>query len=198
MISRRLWISAGAAIALTRVTRPARAASVLEVTAPSHALAAIVTAEGGAAVVVAVDRTLGAAELRVGGAVHRLAGAPAGRPDFLDDARNAPRIGASVRKILAAARPDLAAEFDRNHTAWTHAFVRRVLAWNARLAASPLRGKRLINTVDRAAFFAWLGAVVDPAGQPAPAALARAPRDCDAPTLASYVAYVERLVASVA
>lgn len=197
MLSRRRCLVAGAAIALAHVTRRANAApAVLQVAAASNALGAIVAASAGASALVVLDRTLGPGELRINGVVHSLGSAS--RRDVLDDPRNAPRLGAGVRKLLAAARPDLAAEFDRNFRTWTHAFVRQVLAWNARLAASPLRGKRVINSVDRAALFAWAGVVVDPRGQPPPPALARLARDCAAPTLASYTAYVEALVASLA
>ncbi|MFY0540326.1 hypothetical protein [Nannocystis pusilla] len=127
---------------MTSITGPAFAAEPLEVTVPTRVLGAIVAAEGGAAVVVKVDAALGPADIRVAGAVHSVA---ASQRDLLDDPRNAPRVGAGVRKILSAARPDLAATFEANHKAWTMTFVRKVLAWNARLAASPVRGKRIIN-----------------------------------------------------
>lgn len=194
MITRRLWLTAAAATVATLISGPAIAAEPREVTASSNALGAIVNAEGGAAVVVRIDRALGPGELRVGGAVRRVA--PAQR-DHLDDPRNAPRVGAAVRKILAAERPELAAEFERNHKSWTHAFVRQVMGWNARLAASPVRGKRIINSFDRATLLAWAGAVIDPAGKPSPPALARAPRDATAATLASYTEYIEALVRSL-
>lgn len=196
MLGRRQWLSAGIAIALAPLTRRADAApAVLRVDAASNALGAIVAATAGDAAVLAVDRTLGPVELRLGGVVHKLG--PAAPRDVLDDPRNAPRLGAGVRKLLAAARPDLAAELERNFRTWTHAFVRQVLAWNARLAASPHRGKRVINSVDRATLFTWAGIVVDPAGTPPPPALARLARDCAEPTLRSYIAYVEALVASL-
>jgi hypothetical protein len=194
MFTRRLWLSAAAAVATTLISGPAIAAEPLEVTAPTRVLGAIVAAEGGAAVVVRIDATLGPADLRVAGAVHSVALSQRG---LLDDPRNAPRVGAGVRKILSAVRPDLAATFEANHKAWTLTFVRKVLAWNARLAASPVRGKRIVDSFDRAALLAWAGAVVDPKGQPSPPALARAPKDAAASTLESYVAYVEALVRSL-
>ncbi|WAS96301.1 hypothetical protein [Nannocystis punicea] len=157
-------------------------------------LGAIVTAEGGTDVLVRIDAKLGPADIRVGGAVHSVA---ASQRDLLDDPRNAPRVGAGVRKILSAVRPDLAATFEANHKTWTRTFVRQVLAWNARLAASPVRGKRIVNSFDRAVLLAWAGAVVDPKGQPSPPALARAPKDATSTTLESYVAYVEALVRSL-
>lgn len=194
MITRRLWLSAAAAIAMISITGPALAAEPLQVTVPTRVLGAIVAAEGGAAVAIHVDAALGPADIRVAGAVHSVA---ASQRDLLDDPRNAPRVGAGVRKILSAARPDLAATFEANHKAWTMTFVRKVLAWNTRLASSPVRGKRVINSFDRAALLAWAGAVVDPKGQPSPPALARAPKDATAATLESYVAYVEALVRSL-
>lgn len=199
MLTRRMWLSAAVAIAVARVSRQAHAAperAPLRVAVPSNALGAIVAATGGSDVVVTLDRTLGPAEIRLGGAVHGVGGSAV--RDVLDDPRNAPRLGAGARKVLAAARPDLAAALAANHKAWTHGFVRKVLAWNARLAASPLRGKRVINSVDRTALFAWAGVVVDPAGQAPPAPLARLPRDPAEPTLASYTAYIEALVGSLA
>lgn len=199
MITRRLWLSAAAAITANLLTGHALAegppaGDVLEVTVPTRVLGAIVAAEGGAAVVVRIDGQLGPADIRVGGAVHSVAGS---QRDLLDDPRNAPRVGAGVRKILVAVRPDLAAAFEANHKAWTMAFVRKVLAWNARLAKTPVRGKRIVNSFDRAALLGWAGAVVDAKGQPSPPALARAPRDATAATLESYVAYVEALVRSL-
>lgn len=199
MLTRRRWISAAVALTVARLTRSAAAAPPrLEVAVPSRALGAIVAAEGGTDVVVTLDRTLGPADIRLGAAVHKVGGGPVIRRDILDDPRNAPRLGAGVRKVLAAARPDLAAALERNHQAWTRTFVRRVLAWNARLATSPLRGKRIINSVDRTTLFAWAGIVGDPAGQPPPAALARLPGDPAEATLSSYVAYIDALVDSLA
>ena len=195
MISRRLWLTATAALAATLVARPAAAAQTLTVAVPSNAVGAIVVAVGGAAVDVTLDRDLGAAEIAIDGKRTSVAdGLRLAQPNFLDDPRNAPKLGASVRKALAAARPELAARFDSNHKAWTHPFVRKVLAWNARLAKSPVRDKRVADTLGRAALLEWAGAVVDPAGERPPAALARAPRDAAAATLASYVAYVDALV----
>lgn len=194
MLTRRLWLSAAAATAMISITRHAVAGEPLEVTVASHKLGAIVAAEGGTAIVVRIDGALGPSDLRVGNAVHSVA---ASQRDLLDDPRNAPRVGAGVRKILAAVRPDLAAAMEANHKAWTAAFVRKVLGWNARLASSPVRGKHLINTFDRAALLTWAGAVIDPKGQPSPPALARAPKDATAATLESYVAYIETLVRSL-
>lgn len=200
MLSRRLWLSAAAALTATLlVARPSAAAQPLAVAVPSNAVGAIVVAVGGAAVTVRLDRGLGPAQLKIDGKLVDVTdGLRLRQPSFLDDPRNAPRLGASVRKALAAARPDLAAEFDANHKAWTHPFVRRVLAWNSRLATSPVRGKRVADNHGRAALLEWAGATVDPAGQPSPAALARAPKDAAAATLDSYIAYVDALVLALA
>lgn len=199
MLTRRHWLTAAAALTAALVARSAPAAEPLEVAVPSNAVGAIVVAVGGAAVTVRLERGLGPAQLKIAGkSVDVTDGLRIVQPSYLDDPRNAPKLGASVRKALAAARPELAAEFDANHKAWTRPFVRKVLAWNARLATSPVRGKRVADTHGRAALLEWAGATVDPAGQPSPAALARAPKDAAAATLDSYVAYVDALVLALA
>ncbi len=200
MLTRRHWLTTAAALtAALLVARSAPAAQPLEVAVPSNAVGAIVVAVGGAAVTIKLDRGLGPAQLKIDGKpVDVTDGLRIQQPSYLDDPRNAPKLGASVRKALAAARPELAAEFDANHKAWTRPFVRKVLAWNARLATSPVRGKRVADTHARATLLEWAGATVDPAGQPSPAALARAPKDAAAATLDSYVAYVDALVLALA
>lgn len=200
MLTRRHWLTGAAALtAALLVARSAPAAQPLEVAVPSNAVGAIVVAVGGAAVTVRLERGLGPAQLKIDGkSVDVTDGLRIQQPSYLDDPRNAPKLGASVRKALAAARPELAAEFDANHKAWTRPFVRKVLAWNARIATSPVRGKRVADTHTRAALLEWAGATVDPAGQPSPAALARAPKDAAAATLESYVAYVDALVLALA
>lgn len=198
MISRRHFVQATAALAGLAYVRRAGASGALKVAVASNALGAIVAAEGGALVVVELDRSLGPTDIRVLGVVHAVGGASRIKTGLLDDPRNAPRIGATVRKILAAADPAHAGEFDGNHKTWTHAFVRKILAWNARLQTSSVRGKKIADTTQRAALLEWAGAIVDPSGGKPPAALARAPRDADAATLAGYTAYIDALVASLA
>lgn len=193
MLSRRSFSRALVLASLVSLASgPALAAGPVEVAAASNALGAIVAAEGGAAVVVVVDRTLAPTEIRIGAVVHALAPA---RRGLLDDPRSAPRLGASIRDVLVAAYPALAPQLDANHKTWTHAFVRKILAWNARVAAASVRGKRVADPGDRRALLEWAGAIVDPTGQRPPAALEQAPRDPAAPTLESYVAYIDTLVA---
>lgn len=201
MWTRRQWLTAAAALTATPLVArsAAAAAQPLAVAVPSHAVGAIVVAVGGAAVTVHLERGLGPAELKIDGQrVDVTDGLRIHQPSYLDDPRNAPKLGASVRKALAAARPELAGEFDANHRAWTRPFVRKVLAWNSRLATSPVRGKRVADTHGRAALLEWAGATVDPRGQPTPAALARAPKDAAAATLDSYAAYIDALVLALA
>lgn len=195
MFSRRHLLSTAAALACAAFVRRAGATAALRVGAGSNALGAIVAAAGGGLVVVELDRSLAPTELRVAGVVHAVGGTRV-KPGLLDDPRNAPRIGATVRKLLAAADPAHAAEFDGNHKAWTHAFVRKVLAWNTRLQRSSVRGKKIADT-QRVALLEWAGAIVDPSGDKPPAALARAPKDAAAATLASYEAYIDALVQSL-
>lgn len=198
MFSRRQILTTSAALAGAALfARRAGAAQPLQVAAGSNALGAIVAAEGGALVAVVRDLTLAPTDLRLGGVVHAVAGAPRSKPGLLDDPRNAPRLGVTVRKLLAAADPAHADEFDANHKAWTHAFVRKVLAWNARLQRAAVRGKKIADTMQRTALLEWAGAIVDPSGDKPPAALARAPKDAAAATIDSYAAYIDALVASL-
>jgi hypothetical protein len=196
---RALLIGCGlTAASLALLPVPARAAEPLEVAAASRAVGAIVAAEGGDAVRVVVDAGLAPAQIRVGGRVVDVAGTILLKPRFLDDPRNATKLGANIRRALVEVQPALAPQFEANHRAWAHPFARRVLAWNARLAGAGVRGKRVADVHGRAALLEWAGAVVD-AGAPerGPAALARVPADAAAPTLEAYVAYVEALVAAL-
>ncbi|MBL8975403.1 MAG: hypothetical protein JNK56_32685, partial [Myxococcales bacterium] len=73
MLSRRHCFTMGlglvAAGACLSVARPARASDLLEVAAANNAIGAIVAAEGGDAVQVVVDGTLGPLEIRIAGKV---------------------------------------------------------------------------------------------------------------------------------
>lgn len=203
MLTRRAWlrvIAVGAcSVAATAATPAWAAGEALEVAVADNAVGAIVAAEGGAAVQVVVDARLGPAEIRVAGAVVDVTGNILLKGRYLDDPRNATKLGANVRKALIAARPDLKDTLAANHKAWAHPFARRVLTWNAALARCSVRGQRIADVHGRAALLEWAGAVIDPKS-PAkgPAALARSPRGPAAPTLASYIAYIEALVAALA
>lgn len=203
MFTRRSWlrvIAVGACtLASTSATPVQAAADTLEVAAADHAVGAIVAAEGGVAVKLVIDPRLGPAEIRVAGATVDVAGNILLKSRFLDDPRNATKLGANIRKALIAARPDLKATFEANHKAWTQPFARRILAWNTALARSSVRGQRIVDVHSRAALLEWAGATIDPkAAARGPAALARLPRAPAAPALASYIAYIEALVAALA
>ena len=203
MLTRRTWLGLMAfgacAVAMTTVPGAARAAEVVEVAAANNAIGAVVAAEGGEAVQVVVDSTLGPLEIRIAGKLVDVSGTILLKGHFLDDPRNAAKLGASIRNAIVAAQPALKAQIEANHKAWTHPFARRVIAWNAKLARSSLRGQRVADAHGRAALLEWAGAIIDPASAAkGPAALATAPRDPAAPTLASYIEYLEALVAAVA
>lgn len=206
MLTRRSWLGLMAVGACALVARPAlaqtagevTAGEVIEVAAANNAVGAIAAAEGGAAVKVVVDRTLGPLQIRIDGAVVDVSGTILVKGRFLDDPRNASKLGASIRNALAAAKPALKPALEANHKAWAHPFARRVIAWNARLAKSSVRGQRVADVHGRAALLEWAGAVIDPkAASKGPAALASAPKDPAAPTLDSYIAYLEALVPAV-
>ncbi len=204
MFTRRSWlrmIAVGACTLAATTATPAAAstAETLEVAVADTAVGAIVAAEGGAAVKIVIDPRLGPAEIRVAGAIADVAGTILLKPRFLDDPRNATKLGAGVRKALVAARPDLKDAIAANHKAWTQPFARQIMAWNARLSRSSVRGQRIVDVHGRAALLEWAGAVIDPKSPTrGPAALARSPRAPAAPTLASYTAYIEALVAALA
>ena len=74
-----------------------------------------------------------------------------------------------------------------------------LFAWNAKLARSSVRGRRVADVHGRAALLEWAGAVIDPqSASKGPAALASAPKGPAAPTLDSYIEYLEALVRTVA
>ncbi len=201
MLTRRSWLGLIAVSACISAALPTQAwaAEPVEVVTANNAIGAIVAAEGGEAVKVVVDRTLGPLEIRIAGAVVDVSGTILLKGRFLDDPRNATKLGASVRNALVAAVPALKAELEANHKAWAHPFARRVIAWNAKLARSSVRGQRVVDVHGRAALLEWAGAIIDPkAASKGPAALAAAPRGPAAPTLASYIEYLEALVAAVA
>lgn len=200
MFTRRSWLRVIAVAACTLAANPALAAGEpLEVAVADNAVGAIVAAEGGDAVRIVLDPGLGAAKIRVAGATVDVAGTILLKSGFLDDPRNATKLGASIRKALVAARPELQATFEANHKAWTQPFARKILAWNAALARSSVRGQRLADAHGRAALLEWAGAVLDPKSTATgPAALARSPRGPTTPNLASYIAYIEALVATLA
>ncbi len=204
MISRRRWLASATLAALLCVGRTAVAAE-LEVAAPTVAVAAIVAATAGPGGQITIDASLGAAELRIAGAVVDvrgtilLKGDPAAQRRFLDDPRNAAKLGAIVRRALAAAYPERAAEFEANHRAWSRTFARDVLQWSARLERASVRGQRLRDAYQRIYLLEWAGATIDAAApSTGPAALASLPDAPRAADLTGYRDYVDALVAALA
>ena len=210
MLSRRGFLgvslagSAGLAITLAGV-RVARAADPLVVAVPGNALGALVGVVGGSLVSVTVDESISPTAVRVAGSAPievtkrvLLKGDGAVRARYLDDARNATRVAMNLREALGSARPDLKAQFEANERAWAKPFAKKAFKWGRRLERSSVRLQRVADTHGRVYLLEWAGAVVSPDGAAPPAALAKLPEGPNAPTLAAYEAYVEKLVAALA
>jgi hypothetical protein len=205
MTTRRAWSKGAAALfAAYAWPRTGRSASTIDVAAPHAAVGAIVAAVGKTLVSVRIDRALEADQIRLGSTLHDvshrilLKGAGAARTRFLDDARNATKLGANIRTALEKAAPDLAERFDENHKAWSRPFAKKVLAWQARLARGALRDKRVRDAHGRIYLLEWAGAVVDErATTSGPPTLAKLPREPAAVELQAYERYLERLVAAL-
>jgi hypothetical protein len=198
---RRLLALAPVAAAGVWLSRPARARTSTGVAVANVALGAIVAAEGRDLVVVSIDASLSGREIRIGDAAPvdvaaklRLKGSGAARERFLDDARNATRVGSAVRDALVGARPEDRARLHENHTAWARPFARKALAWTRALESSGLRERRVRDDHGRIYLLEWAGAIVDPHGTPSPGRLAHAPGAPDRPEMAGYEAYVQSLV----
>ena len=123
-----------------------------------------------------------------------LKGQGAARNRFLDDPRNAPRVGAAFRDALGKWLPDHASAFAANHKQSSQVLVRNVLRWQRALKNSPVHGKKIRDDYNRVYLLEWGGAQVDPQGSPSPSALAKAPSSPASPTMAGYIAYIEALV----
>jgi hypothetical protein len=208
MLTRRgffLLAPAAAMAAFAMATgKSAHARAVTPVAVPNAAIGAIVAAAGGELVRVGIDGSLAAGQIRIGdgAAVEiarklRLKGKGQARDRFLDDARNATRVGSAVRDALSQSLPAHAKTFDANHTAWARPFARKALAWSRQLAASKVAGAKVRDEHGRVYLLEWAGAQLDPRGQRAPAGLANAPKAPDHATLASYERYLDALVAAL-
>ena len=204
-MTRRAWMRSVVALfaALVVPRRGLAAPAKLEVAVPHAAVGAVVAAVGGTAVVVRIDRTLEVGQIRIGRDLHDvsrrllLKGAGSARGRFLDDARNATKLGVNVREVLSKAAPELAERFEESHKAWSRPFARKVLAWQRQLAGSALRDKRVRDTHGRIYLLEWAGAVVEEAAQAlSPPVFAKLPAEPAAASLAAYEQYVERLVAA--
>ncbi len=205
MLSRRTWIQVvpltGLSLALSA---QARAAGALAVAAPNRAVGAIVAATTGSTAQITINGTLsptqlglGSVVVDIGSRVHLPPGARASR-NFLDDARNAPKLGGNIRNALVQQRPDLKDKLTANHKAWTRTFARKIMAWNHALEQSPVRGQRIADVHGRHALLNWAGATLEPkSSNKGPAALARLPREPDSNTLQAYIRYIDSLVAAL-
>ena len=126
-----------------------------------------------------------------------LKGQGAGRTRFLDDPRNAPRVGAAFRDALGKWLPEHVAAFAANHKQSSQLLVRHVLRWQRALKNASVHGKKIRDDYNRVYLLEWGGAQVDAQGSPSPRALAKAPLSPTSPTMASYIAYIEALVQSL-
>ncbi len=197
--SRRRFAFALTGTALT--ARIARAKADPRVVAVPHlAFGAVVAAIGGDDITVKLDAALPVATMQVGTTPVTvsgrllLKGQGEDRRHYLDDARNAPKLGATVRDQLRTRWPELAESFTARHKAWSHDLVRQILRWTQQLAGAGLRGKRVRDPGGRIYLLEWAGATVSDDGGDAPAGLVRAPTQLRAATAASYRQYVPALV----
>jgi hypothetical protein len=206
MLTRRTWMIGASSAGVALFAGPLRAeAPALEVRVPGNAVAAIASTIGGKDLKVMVDTALSGPQIRIGDGepidVSKrllLKGTGSARDLFLDDARNAPKLGANLREVLSKAAPQLAKRLQENHRAWSRPFARKVVRWQSDLARSIVRGKTIRDEHGRIYLLEWAGAKIDAsAGSSGPPGLAKLPKAPDAPTLAAYETYVRRLIAAV-
>ncbi len=203
--SRRGLLRALAAFAAvagsTATSGPVRAAAEERVVyVPSVAFGAIVAAIAGGDVTLVVDPSLPAHEMRLHDVAVSIAerillkGQGEARGRYLDDARNAPKLGAAVRDALRTRWPELGDAAARRHKAWSRMLVRNVLRWTQALDRAGLRGKRISDPEGRIYLLEWAGAEVAADGAPPPAGLHGAPREPASPSPEAYDDYVQALV----
>jgi hypothetical protein len=167
---------------------------------PHVAFGAIIAAIAEVDVAIAIDPTLPVDSMRLGdttvsvGDRLLLKGQGEARGRYLDDARNAPKLGAAVRDHLRTRWPELGDAFARRHKAWSRELVRNVLRWTQALDRSGLRGKRVRDPHGFIYLLEWAGAEVAADGVEPPAGLRDAPRKPAAPTPDAYAKYVQALV----
>lgn len=199
MITRRRWLRTGLLLPLVGVAglapRRARAATLVQV--PNVALGAIVSATGGELLDIEIDPNLADDQIAVAGGtplvvsqrvLRKGEGAAASR--FLDDARNATKLGSNIKTALSSVLPELAGQFEANHDAWAKPFAKQALAWTKQLAALELG--RVRDDYARIYLLEWAGATIDPKGDELD--LADAPEQPTDPTLAAYTDYIAALV----
>lgn len=177
------------------------------VAAPARCVGAILAAVGGTAIQFAVDPEVSPTMIKVDGvevdvtAKVLLKGSGEPRARFLDDARNAARVGANIRDALTAARPDLGDTLAANQRAWAKPFARKAFQWSKRLAESSVRGKAVEDPHGRQYLLEWAGATVKKGGPALPSGLdtrlAALPTEPAGTDLRAYEAYLEALVSAL-
>jgi hypothetical protein len=186
---------------LSPAADPTRAVGV-----PHVAFGAVVAAIADQDLAITVDPALPIDVMRMGDATVSVAdrlllkGEGEARGRYLDDARNAPKVGAAVRDHLRTRWPALGEAFTRRHKAWAHELVRNILLWTQALDRSGLRGKRVRDPdPDRGFIYLleWAGAEVAADGIEPPAGLREAPREPAAASPDAYADYVRALVAAL-
>ncbi|MEM7159344.1 MAG: hypothetical protein AAF799_41280 [Myxococcota bacterium] len=200
--SRRHFLAASTGVAITGWSRRSAAAEPREVVVPHLAFGSIVSAIVGPELRLQVDPSLPVATFKLGGTqlsvAERLLLKSQGhdRRRYLDDARNAPKLGAAVRDHLRNAWPEEAEAFTARHRTWSRSFVRDVLRWTKELSELDLRDKRVRDEHGRIYLLEWAGARTDDGGSDAPAGLASAPDEPTAATPAAYREYIQQLIDS--
>ncbi len=204
--SRRRFVALGTGAAVWAWAGTGRAgaadpaADPTKVSVANPALAAVVAAIGGAQMDITVDPSVEPTVMHVGTESLAIAdrimlkGQGEARHRFLDDARNAPKLGSAVRDHLRTALPQHAKIFEQRHQAWSRAIVRQILQWTQQLGRAGLRGKRVWDLHDRIYLLEWAGAVVTQDGADPPPGLSQAPEAPATPTPDDYQAYVQALV----
>lgn len=189
------------ASAHAHATAPQPAADATRVVGVPHvAFGAVVAAIADHDLTIVVDASLPIDAMRLGDTTVSLAdrlllkGEGEVRGRYLDDARNAPKLGAAVRDHLRARWPELGDDFARRHKAWSRELVRNVLRWTQVLEHSGLRGKRVRDPQGFIYLLEWAGAEVVADGEDPPAKLREAPREPAAATPDAYADYVQALV----
>lgn len=186
-----------------RGSSPAALVESRVVAVPHVAFGAVVAAIAEQDVTLTVDATLPIDAMRLGDTLVSVAGRlllkgeGEARGRYLDDARNAPKLGAAVRDHLRTHWPELAEGVARRHRAWSHDFVRNVLRWSQALERSGLRGKRVRDPQGWIYLLEWAGAEVAADGSEPPPGLRDAPRQPAAASPEAYRDYVQALVAAV-
>lgn len=206
-----MWSRRGALTGLATgwiVLRPGLArAEAPAVVAPSRCVGAILAAVGGTAIRTTIDPGVRSTMIKVDGVEVDittrvlLKGDGEPRARFLDDARNAARVGANVRDALTTARPDLGDSLAANHKAWAKPFARKAFQWSKRLAECSVHGKTVADAHGRRYLLEWAGATIREDGPDLPrgldSRLAALPAEPAGMDLRAYEAYLEALVSAL-